>query len=152
MVNAPLMQKVLDHITAHPEEWNQDTWGTKDACGTSHCFAGHAVSITGHKFVWDMLEGGDNVAAMVDVGLISDVAREELGLNLFQSLSLFYYDNTLADLYYLANAFTGGAITIPEELEARVKDRVIEVERAYANAADVMDARQGSALLRARGL
>lgn len=138
MVNVELMQKVLDHITVHPKEWNQSTWATRNACGTAHCFAGHAVHMKGHSFMWDC---GD-VSSMVDGSqLVSDVAREELGLDLFQSLSLFYYDNTLADLYYLANAFSGGAIVIPEELKAGVKDRVIEVERSYAHAADVMETR-----------
>ena len=39
MRNDALAQAVLDHIREHPEEWSQDAF----LCGTTACFAGHAV-------------------------------------------------------------------------------------------------------------
>ena len=43
----PLLWKVYDHIVEHPEEWNQNgfclTPEVHDVCGTTFCFAGHAV-------------------------------------------------------------------------------------------------------------
>lgn len=41
--NAELAYKALDHIDAHPEEWDQATWH----CGTAACFAGHALRLSG---------------------------------------------------------------------------------------------------------
>lgn len=44
--NAELAYRILDQIDAHPEQWNQGTWVTD--CGTSFCFAGWALELTGH--------------------------------------------------------------------------------------------------------
>lgn len=41
--NAELAWRVLDHIDAHPESWDQTTW----VCGTTACFAGWAVRLSG---------------------------------------------------------------------------------------------------------
>jgi len=41
--NAALAYQVLDHIDAHPESWDQRTWG----CGTVACFAGWTVILSG---------------------------------------------------------------------------------------------------------
>lgn len=42
--NAELAYKVLDHIDAHPEQWDQKHW-----CGTAMCFAGWTVALSGIK-------------------------------------------------------------------------------------------------------
>lgn len=131
MVNVELMQKVLDHITAHPKEWNQASWANRWSCGTSFCFAGHAANMTGHNFIWDF--DGGAIAVEVEAGTrafeveratrasevegnvaIALAAREELGLTVQQAAVLFNGDNSLAELYYLANVITDGAISIPE--------------------------------------
>lgn len=44
--NLPLLRKVLDHIDAHPEEWNQGLYWTATVCVTAYCIAGHAVAMT----------------------------------------------------------------------------------------------------------
>jgi hypothetical protein len=41
--NAELAYRVLDHIDAHPETWDQSVWD----CGTVACFAGWAVRLSG---------------------------------------------------------------------------------------------------------
>lgn len=41
--NAELAYRVLDHIDAHPETWDQSSW----VCGTTACFAGWAVRLSG---------------------------------------------------------------------------------------------------------
>jgi hypothetical protein len=47
-LNLPLLQKALDHIEAHPEEWNQGSWGqTVQGCGTTACLAGHIALLDG---------------------------------------------------------------------------------------------------------
>lgn len=42
--NAELAYLVLDHIDAHPEDWNQRNW-----CGTAKCFAGWTVELSGER-------------------------------------------------------------------------------------------------------
>jgi hypothetical protein len=43
--NAELAYKILDHIDAHPESWDQGSWD----CGTTACFAGWALRLSGVK-------------------------------------------------------------------------------------------------------
>lgn len=45
--NAELAYKVLDHIDAHPEQWQQDLYIGKTECGTVACFAGWTVLLSG---------------------------------------------------------------------------------------------------------
>ena len=41
--NAELAYRILDQIDAHPDSWDQGVWD----CGTSACFAGWAVRLSG---------------------------------------------------------------------------------------------------------
>lgn len=45
--NAQLAYMVLDHIDAHPEQWQQGQWIGNAECGTVGCFAGWAVLLSG---------------------------------------------------------------------------------------------------------
>jgi len=47
--NAELAWRVLDHIDAHPEQWNQGQWIGEAECGTVGCFAGWAVMLSGGR-------------------------------------------------------------------------------------------------------
>lgn len=60
MPNAELAYRVLDHIDAHPESWDQETW----YCETSACFAGWAALLSG-------LELGYEDGRMWDVEVVS---------------------------------------------------------------------------------
>ena len=46
--NAQLAYMVLDHIDAHPEQWDQGHWVGQADCGTVGCFAGWAVMLSGY--------------------------------------------------------------------------------------------------------
>lgn len=133
MVNVELMQKVLDHITNHRDEWDQTAWATKtsfSSCGTAYCFAGHAVHMTGHELAWSKQQNGQAVFVKWEQGddpgehAISYVAKEELELAGWQAAALFDSDNTLPMLYEYASEFTNGAIEIPEEYKHAWKTRV----------------------------
>lgn len=45
-MNLDLFNRVLAHIKAHPEEWDQEKY-TPHICGSACCFAGHAVLLSG---------------------------------------------------------------------------------------------------------
>ena len=117
--NVPLLRKTLEHITAHPEEWDQTVWmrnNAETACGTAGCPAGTALAIQGYEFEYGNLysnqahhiAGGDRV-------FIGEVAAKELGLDEFQAEELFDSVNSLRDLWALANEITDGEIEIPAQ-------------------------------------
>ena len=124
--NAPLAYKILDHIDAHPEQWNQTTWFRESECGTAGCFAGWAVVLTGHDIEFGSPDGrGRRYYASVDGdpdSLISEVAASELGIDgMFEpclcvdecrccesaSDALFAATNSRADLDRLVPAIFG---------------------------------------------
>jgi hypothetical protein len=45
--NAELAWRVLDHIDANPEQWDQGKWIGEAECGTVACFAGWTVLLSG---------------------------------------------------------------------------------------------------------
>lgn len=67
--NADLAYRVLDHIDAHPELWDQSHWG----CGTAACFAGHAIRLSG-----GVIAGDTNTDAEI-VDVTDDGDRSMLG-------------------------------------------------------------------------
>lgn len=117
-VNVERLRAVLEHITAHPEEWNQETWAQRTPCGTAFCLAGHTVVMAGLKVDWDDAE--DGVSSTVKNGsFIDEVATELLGLDSGASMfghQLFAPYNTLADLWRIAGELTGGEIAAPPEV------------------------------------
>lgn len=59
MINLPLLQRTMDHITAHQEAWNQGSWRqfqeNDNACGTAMCFAGWAAQLDEGIWLTDVL-------------------------------------------------------------------------------------------------
>jgi hypothetical protein len=45
------METVIRRIIADPRSWNQAMWAHINECGTSYCFAGHAVVASGYEFL-----------------------------------------------------------------------------------------------------
>jgi len=99
--NAELAYRALDHIDAHPESWDQRTWG----CGTVACFAGWAVILSGGVLDADGYDS--NVVAGPEelVGMTVEAAANRLlQANVWAERSdgevdwLFSADNTREDL------------------------------------------------------
>lgn len=165
MVNVHKLQKVLDSLVSDLSRWNQGNWikTTQPVltrwnqhpvvpevdCGTSFCVAGEALVKNGYTFVgWsnelvfdhvvknehvDMfLKGGD----VVDTILAKEAAADVLELTKGQADALFYSENTMKDIFVLANLFTDGEIVIPESLPAHenqedcpdFRDQVLDVD------------------------
>lgn len=107
MPNADLLRRTLAHIEEHPEQWEQEMWATRRLdCGTTCCFAGWAVALSGGKpdfpdEDWDTLEAYRIVPGSVP-GIAetryAEVARQLLGLDKAQSDLLFSEANELDDL------------------------------------------------------
>ena len=115
MINAPLLQKALDHIEAHPDEHDQAHYASRTSgCGTAYCLAGHVAVIEGwtpifrHGVTATMAFQRDHVNR-----LANDIASEALGLNTVDAGVLFAAGNTRNDLWTMAERLTDGAITRP---------------------------------------
>ena len=79
--NLPLLRKVLDHIDAHPEEYEQATYTRTTSCGTAYCIAGHAAVMTGATFINPLLvESPDGEISKVD-----EYARSVLGITALEA-------------------------------------------------------------------
>lgn len=82
--NAELAYRVLDHIDAHPKNWDQHHW-----CGTAKCFAGWAVELSGETPDHNQEIGGVHVSQRAaellgfesefDMGQFAEAKYEERG-------------------------------------------------------------------------
>lgn len=135
------LRSTLEYVLAHPDEHDQEVWGTAydlsdpgerdvaPACGTSYCFAGHAVvTIARAHPIWDdsyVDEAGrtrpcGDLVEVVPAGHdpadedarvhVVDHASDVLGLNPAERLLLFAAHNTLTDLAELIWTFTAGEV------------------------------------------
>jgi hypothetical protein len=108
--NFALLRKTMEHIEAHPQEWDQQTWITKADCGTVACFAGWAVLLAHPEAeavygVPCSCGACDRVAATANAvrlggrkASIEDVARDALGLTCKEGMRLFGAGNGMDDL------------------------------------------------------
>lgn len=105
--NAELAYRVLDHIDAHPEQWNQGVYIGSKECGTAACFAGWAVLLSGARprfYAADVSTADVVVDGLVRV--VPELAQEllrasrwvEAGDGVSDDLDLFDQDNTREDL------------------------------------------------------
>lgn len=128
-IDAPILRKALEHITAHPEEWDQSQWAGRDSlCGTSCCLAGMIAVQQGYKLDF---EAGDSATsyAIKDgrSNYISHVAAAELLGCEVESVAygqlaeyppireMFRGSHELPDLWRMASQLTDGEIKVPEE-------------------------------------
>lgn len=101
-----LLREVADYIGAHPDEYDQSTYGRRTPCGSAFCIAGTAVYLVApDALVWAPAdeEGGDRGvystldAAAVPADLrrtfhavtIDEAARQALGLTSEEADQLF---------------------------------------------------------------
>jgi hypothetical protein len=81
IVNASLLQRTMEQIEAHPQDWKQSVWIEKPEggvrCGTVGCFAGWAVALSGGEF-WFGPNGEWNSAESVLLDSLPGDIRESL--------------------------------------------------------------------------
>lgn len=141
------LQAALDHITLHPEEWDQSTWlrffdengesviswarYQAGGCGTACCLAGRIVLDAGAevtKYNDDYYYAPGAVPYLTDnhvlyrgeLRVIPALATDLLTgeRSAWGELDLLFDgDNTLSDLWEQAQALTGGRLTVPAEYQ-----------------------------------
>lgn len=107
--NVALLNKVMEHIEAHPEEHDQRYWGIVTACGTKFCFAGHTAMMCGHDPVFDPM--GFFVGCRDHRGgsqRVDDVARSELGISTRDASRLFFESTTIQQLRAVVDEIASG--------------------------------------------
>lgn len=135
-VDSALLRKTLEHITAHPHQWDQEVWVRRrtagDArylafayqvpeteCGTAYCLAGH-VALADGRIDIDSLDPGQVWSVTKDEVPIEVYARNRLGLTEIQADRLFSFGNDLYMLWRLASdftAFSADPIEIPLDIK-----------------------------------
>lgn len=83
MVNEMLVRLTVARIEAEPATFNMVHWFRRDDCGTTMCFAGHALAASGYNL--DEIERID-LRSQVPV-----IAQRLLGLNYEQADGIFEY-------------------------------------------------------------
>lgn len=91
--NIDLAERVMQHIEAHPDEWDQSAWvNTWDGhCNTTMCFAGTTLFLSGYRINQQISrfvtpDGQDEVPGEV-VGML---AAELLGMTTGQLDPVFH--------------------------------------------------------------
>lgn len=94
--NLDLLDAVVAHIEAHPEQHNQGEW----ICGTAACVAGRTVLMSGWKPVYFNLPALDTVSVEKDGQErgVRGLAQELLGLDRDTANELFWATNTVDDI------------------------------------------------------
>lgn len=93
--NKPLMDKILDQITQHPETHNQGSFANRDACGTTYCVAGWACVLSGVELGFQTFETYEYADSTVDGESIVDKAEQLLGISPTESYRLFIGAQTM---------------------------------------------------------
>lgn len=109
------LDAILDHIEAHPEEWEQEYYGLKTECKTAYCVAGHTLVRAGVQMTWmplDEVNAGNPEEWELDVAFdphtheprnIQVLAAEILGLTSDQATELFLGSNSFDRLREVAH-------------------------------------------------
>lgn len=113
-MNTDLALDVWEQIKATPDKWNQNSWRRFDDCGTTMCFAGWAVQLSGMEFLSanntyaDLVIDPENGRRLseweasgyggVPVSTVSVVAQNLLDLTDGQRAVLFGAENDLEEI------------------------------------------------------
>jgi hypothetical protein len=116
MANIPELERVLQYIKDHPEEHDQHSWAHRGpSCGTTMCFAGTAVQLSGkYQLEWSATEGAAYARAnnATDARgrswFIPDAAEELLGLTARESHALFLAATNIDELELMVKNLANG--------------------------------------------
>jgi hypothetical protein len=111
-LNTEGLNQTLAYIKAHPEEWNQGSWGKRTSCGTTYCFAGTWAHVSGAELLWEQYPNNSLYVDVVKVGgkkeCVDDYAARTLGLTDDEQEKLFYSKPTLEQLEDMIDRISTG--------------------------------------------
>lgn len=114
MPNTDLLRRTLAHIEDNRREWNQGTWGHRNECGTTYCFAGWAVVLSGGQINFEPefdIDGSYLASYVVMPGdpvpdNVENAATRLLGLEYEDAARLFYAPSDLHTLRLIVAELT----------------------------------------------
>jgi hypothetical protein len=109
MVNEELIRQTAHYIRQHPQEWDQNDYENRVACGTTRCFGGWSIAIA-HEFPTNIyrLSHMERLSKLRELGVSvidertgcewdeftlsesATYARLLLGLDFYQADAIFY--------------------------------------------------------------
>lgn len=95
------LRRVLAHIDAVPELWDQNELAYITPCGTACCIAGHTVALEGHEFLFS---NNGYAYTTIDGENLWYLAASLLGLTDDESDELFCEYNDREDVQRVAEA------------------------------------------------
>lgn len=116
MRDIALLDQIIAHIEAHPEDWLQDDWAQRSPCGTTFCIAGHVARIRmpeGWSFKFKELYD-ENYDAAYTIGdheateTISSFAADQLAISYTERDILFDGSNTLPEIKAIRDGLANG--------------------------------------------
>jgi hypothetical protein len=134
MTNVARLREQLQFVTTNSKHHDQSVWARKvgdNACGTTACLAGWtALNCAKDQLipVRKQLSIRGEWTDVVEFQAPNDdwigFAAGLLDLDWDIADELFNADNTIWDLWHIANIITNGEIEIPESVQADERDRV----------------------------
>lgn len=123
VVNTQLLDLTMSLISKRPDDWEQGDWvevkydpETDEPCGTTCCFAGHALLLSGDYEAVLYTDPEDyEFAELVEIETgeeVSDPAAEAanvLGLTDREAKELFYGYNRIENIKYIVEAIKNGS-------------------------------------------
>jgi len=110
-INTDLLDWIVRQIEDTPENWNQDSWTSRDGCQTTFCIAGWAAFLTDHVdgYGYPTTKGIKWADSTKEGWLISFCAQpghRELNFELL-ARELLWLDEDQADVLFDAHSFMG---------------------------------------------
>lgn len=99
MADIEKLDRIIDHIERHPEEWRQASYGLRTECGTAFCVAGHAAVLDRAELVWDF-----GTLVRVDGVMPYRYGQQALDLTEQQADELFDENNRLNTIKAMRDA------------------------------------------------
>lgn len=92
-LNEALVRATVAHLRDTNTQWSQDQFGAASECGTSACFGGWAMILSGQYKVrgFEGWETSMDVPLPLSSGQIHNHARDVLGLTEDQAQEIFYF-------------------------------------------------------------
>jgi hypothetical protein len=116
-----LIERTMRHIQDEPESWNQIQWIGESICGTTACFAGRALMLSGST-AFEVTRMTHEYDYAEDAVMVRSEAGRRLGLTTDETRTLFQGCNSRRELELMVKDLLNG-----DELR-HLGDYVIEAE------------------------
>jgi hypothetical protein len=105
--NVELIERTMQHIQDEPESWDQQSWIGENLCGTTACFAGRALMLSGST-AFEVTRMTHEYDEDRDMLMVRSEAARRLGLSRDEALTLFQGGNGRRELELMVKDLVNG--------------------------------------------